>query len=259
MKVAICIHGQPRLYKNGFDNINEFCELNKNCMFDFFFHTWYSSDLVGSYYECSTWRNINKYDLLITENTIDDLIELYKPKKFLYEKPKLFEIDNLKNTLMYKLSEITKPSTLYYNNLHSVISNIYSKYKVSELLNEYVKDNQVNYDIVISIRFDFLNKININLLNDIKLDKLNSMKNCDNRLYISDHLVISNYDIFTKYSSTYINIDKIVNNKELIDYLNYVNCGHNICPETLMTANMYLYYKDLYDIVYYNSKIINYI
>jgi len=41
MKIAICFSGQPRLYKEGYENIKDFINNNNEHNFDIFFHTWY--------------------------------------------------------------------------------------------------------------------------------------------------------------------------------------------------------------------------
>jgi hypothetical protein len=250
MKIAICLYGQPRLYKEGYSVIKDFMEHNDDCVFDFFFHTWYSESLVGQHYQCAPWRNIKQEDLLIKENTITNLIDLYKPKKFMYEPPKIFDANNYINSEIYINS-----SEIFKQNANNTLSALYSRNCVSCLLQSYV-DNIEKYDIVISIRFDFLNKLNFKL-KTMQNNKINVM-NVLPRLYIADNMVITNFDNFIKYSNAFNNLDKIFVNIEYKKYLEDIQCGYNFINESLTTANLLIYYNDLRDVICMNSYVPNF-
>jgi hypothetical protein len=256
-KIAICLYGQPRLYKNGYNTIKEFINMNKKHTFDIFFHTWYDENLVGEYYKCGPWRNIPKNELLIESDVINNLINLYKPKDYEYETPIDFDLDIYSKTKMY-LSD----SKTNQDNINNTLSCMYSKYKVSKILEKYVNDNNVTYDNVISIRFDFLNKMNF-LIEDMKHNVINCMDvnnmNVKPRLYIPYNLIVTNYDLFIKYSSVYSNLLKIMDNDEIQEYIDSIGCGFRVVNESLLTANLKLYFDNLYEIIYYNNKIPNFI
>lgn len=150
MKIAICFYGQPRLYKQGYKIIKEFIDYNNEYNFDIFFHTWYDENLVGQYYQCAPWRNIPQNELLIEKNIIDNLIELYKPKKYLYESPKIFDIYNIKSSKMYNES-----SNEIKINANNTLSNIYSKYIVSKILQDYVSETNKKYDLLYQLDLIF--------------------------------------------------------------------------------------------------------
>lgn len=251
MKIAICLYGQPRLYKEGYDVIKDFMEYNDDCVFDLFFHTWYSENLVGQYYKCAPWRNINQQDLLIQANTIPNLIDLYKPKKFMYEPPKIFDANYINSQVYLNSSEIFK------QNANNTLSALYSRQCVSCLLQNYSDNVGEKYDIVISIRFDFLNKLNFKL-NTMKNNKINGM-NVLPRLYLADHIVITDFDNFIKYSNAFNNLDKIFINLEYKKYLEDIQCGYNFINESFTTANLLIYYNNLQDIIHMNSDIPNFI
>jgi hypothetical protein len=252
MKVAICLYGQPRLYEEGYNVIKDFMEHNDDCVFDFFFHTWYSESLVGQYYQCAPWRNIKQEDLLIKKNTIAKLVDLYKPKKCMYEPPKIFDKNHYINSKIYvNSSEILK------QNANNTLSALYSRQCVSDLLQSYSDNVEEKYDIVISIRFDFLNKLNFKL-NTMKNNKINVM-NVFPRLYLADHIVISDFDNFIKYSNAFNNLDKIFIKLEYKKYLEDVKCGYNFINESLTTANLLIYYNDLRDVIHMNSSIPNFL
>ena len=251
MKIAICFYGQPRLYNNGYIIINNFIKKNLEHNFDFFFHTWYDDKQIGSYYEASPWRNISKEELLIKENTIEDLINLYNPKKYNYESPIIFNNDilnEIKSSIMFNES----PNYIK-NNIYCTLSNIYSKYKVSILLEEYINETKINYDLVISCRFDILIDMNINISN-ININKINCIDQYT-RCIISDHLIITNYKLFNEYSKSFINLNKFINNEKILYKLNEIGAGCNFTVETLVTSNMLLYYENIYDIIYMNKEI----
>lgn len=105
MNISICIYGQPRLYRNGYSIIRDFIEQNCKHNFDVFFHTWFDADKVGEHYQCAPWRNIPQSDLLIEKDTIDILRELYQPKKYSYDKPRTFDLTDIKNSKMFTTSQ----------------------------------------------------------------------------------------------------------------------------------------------------------
>lgn len=252
MNIAICLHGQPRLYERGYININNFVEKNNKHHFDFFFHTWYDENMIGQYYKCAPWRYISKDELEIKKNTITNLINLFKPKEYKIESPTIFDDSLYYNTNMYLLAnDITRES------INNTISCFYSKYQVSKLLKKYVDNNNILYDFIVSIRFDFLNELNF-FIEDMNKNVINCM-NVNPRLYIADHLVIMNYDLFFKYSITYLNLLEIMNNYNIKEYVESIGCGWGLTNETLVTSNLKLYYDNLYEIIHMNNKIPNFI
>lgn len=101
-------------------------------------------------------KNLNQNDIKIdyflhcwNEEFENDLIELYSPKKIMFEKP-LVKNHNL------NIKE------------YSALSNNYSKKKVVQLKSSYEKEKSITYDIVILTRFDI---IILNPLNYKKIDK----------------------------------------------------------------------------------------
>lgn len=251
MNIAVCLYGQPRLYEQGCANIQKFVDLNSKHSFDFFFHTWFDEKSVGQYYSCSPWRNISKDDLKINKNTLSDLLALFKPKDYIFEPPITFDITPYINTLMYSID------TNHNNqNINNTISSLYSRQEVAKLLENHVNTQNIVYDFIISIRFDFLNELNF-LIEDMQKTVINS-RNVSPRLFIVDNLIITNYELFIKYSSTYSNLLLIMNNAKIKEYLDLIGCGFQMVNETLLTANLKLYYEDLYKVVYLNNKIPNF-
>ena len=253
MKVAWCLFGQPRLYKKGYEIISNFINFNKDCTFDFFYHTWFDQSLAGTYYNCSTWRYIPIEDLLIENNLIENINNLYNPVSYMFEQPKVF--DNEKY-LKYHMLSSGKPE--FIQNINNTISNVYSKYKSFEVLENHIEKTKEKYDIVISSRFDLL--INFSLdLKTLDLNKIHTMVGGPNRLYISDHFVLSNFDMMKKYSSAYENLELFLSKTEYINYLNKIGAGPNFAVENIMTGNLLNYYDDLYSIIYLDPQIPNFV
>jgi hypothetical protein len=248
MKIAVCLYGQPRLYEQGYVNIKRFVDLNNKHSFDFFFHTWYDEKSVGQYYTPSSWSNASKDALEIKKNTINDLLTLFNPKDYIFEAPITFDTSEYKNTYMYSIDTIVNNK-----NINNVISSMYSKQQVAKILENYVNEQNINYDFIISIRFDFLNEINF-LIEDMKKNVINC-RNVRPRLFVVDHLIITNYELFIKYSNAYSNLLLIMQNAKDKQYLENIGCGFAMVHETIVTANLKLYYDNLYDILYLNDKI----
>ena len=248
MKIAVCLYGQPRLYEQGYANIKKFVNLNNKHSFDFFFHTWYDEKMVGQYYTPSLWSNASKSALEIKKNTMNDLLSLFKPKKYIFESPIIFDISEYKNTYMYSID-----TNVNNKNINNVVSSIYSKQQVAKILENHVNEQNINYDFIISIRFDFLNEINF-LIEDMQKNVINC-RNTSPRFFVIDNLIITNYELFIKYSNAYSNLLLIMNNSEHKDYLDRIGCGFAMVNETIVTANLKIYYDNLYDVLYLHDTI----
>ena len=148
MKIAYLLYGQPRNYKDGYENIkNLFKENNINRVdVDFFFHCWLINE--NEKYNVSPWRKIENKFIVYNKDIINDLIKLYKPKAYEFENQKNFDYKNIKNS-------------------NNILSQMYSRNKVKNLFNLY----NMTYDFVIMSRFD-----NIYVIPSINLNKINTEK-----------------------------------------------------------------------------------
>ena len=235
-KIAYCLYGQPRIYEYGFATINKLVEKYKNKYeFDFFFHANYDESLNGTYYKHSGYRHIENNDLLVKESTINDLIKLYKPKKFHYNIINSFDTDYIVNSKMY--NNTPNKDKL---NLYNFLSNLYSKYSVKQLLCEY----DYNYDIVISSRFDILNEITLDL-DKIEKDKL-YCNYVSPQKYIADNIIITDYNIYCNYSNAFINLNNIINNDIIRDKIENYGCNYSFVIEPIVTSNIIYYYSNNY-------------
>ena len=149
MKIAWCFYGQPRNLQEGYDNIKNYIN-NEKINVDFFCHAWYNNNKEMSQ---SPWAKERNNSIYINETYMKNIIELYSPKKFLFEHEHEFNIEQLKNTLL--LNNTTN------NNCNNVLSACYSTQTVIKLLFDYCKEIRQEYDIVYISRYDFLKPITL--------------------------------------------------------------------------------------------------
>ena len=206
MKVALCISGQPRQALLTYPYIlKNIIEPNQA---DVFIHMNYDSDTL--FIEKLHADNGN----CLLEKGIDgQLIDLYKPKKYLVEKPRDFKKINigipekrLENIKKLNNHKNWKDEEHVQYHVKQLTSMYYSIYKANELKELYANENGFVYDYVIRIRFDLLpmepiicsnfNKDSIHYLDIGQLDNL-----------ISDWLNIGSNMIMNVYASLFLNMD----------------------------------------------------
>lgn len=174
MRIAVCISGQPRAYKQGYEYLRKNLLDQHDC--DIFIHT---------------WKN-GVYDT-------NDVFDLYKPVTGVAEDYFEFaEVLNNKytNTPNAKVFPAANSTYAYYSLFRSCL------YKID---NE-VKTKQ--YDWVVKTRFDFA------LNAKIPFDELNAEKiyipNCrivPTRDFGNDQFAFGSSYVMNKYMSTYINME----------------------------------------------------
>ena len=155
MKVALCISGQIRSVRESFNDIYNNIILPNNA--DVFIHAWYDEDTLDT-----TSIDFSRNRKL--EKGIDKhIIELYKPKKVLFEKQKIFNktYNHLYVSDSWKeagLLNIGKNKATLEDSKNNIIqcslSMWYSIFKCNELKELYAIENNFLYDYVIRSRFD---------------------------------------------------------------------------------------------------------
>lgn len=185
-RTAICISGQPRFLHKGFEHIKKnIIESNENC--DVFIHTWHDKTLVGQSYDGAFW-NIGRTDTV--KNNIDqEIINLYKPKRILIEKPKTFDY----SVYTERHGEASPNITL---------SMLYSIKTANQLKIEFEKENNFTYDAVIRTRFDAGPLVSINVQN-YNLNEFFSLDLIDNPDVFCDWINFSNSKNMDVYSNLY--------------------------------------------------------
>lgn len=206
MRVALCISGQPRSALQTFSYIYKNIIEPNNA--DVFIHMHY--DPNNLYMEKGHADNGN---CMLEINIDKQLIELYKPKKFLIEPPRNFQNPNInipeKRLERMKKMNHHKQWTDEEHKNHTVkqlISQYYSVYKANELKEVYANENGFVYDYVIRARFDLLplqpiicSKLDPNFIHYVEIGQPDQL--------ILDWIVIGSNTIINIYSSMYLNID----------------------------------------------------
>lgn len=234
MRIAFCFYGQPRNYMKGYDNINTFILNQENLSVDFFFHAWIlNKDML---YPTSPWRNIPIETLLYNENTVNDLINLYKPVLCeVEEQIQTFDENIYANTIAY--NNIVCSSKR--NNINNTLSQMYSRNKVRNLVNRYIHTSQTIYDTIIICRFDYSDKIELQLHNlDLSYTYVSDFHYP--RKITPDNFIITPPSIFFEWFNIFENLYKVLNNNDLNILVKNYNEELEINPEVLIFAN-YLY------------------
>lgn len=227
MKSAILISGQPRNVQECYENIySNIISPNDS---DVFIHTWIDENMFGKQYVANWVKkeailvqkddpNKDKYcDIasnIIPSNIEDIIIKLYSPKKYLFEKPKLFEYNSV---LDRKRAVYLEPQ--------DCLSFFYSMYAANIQRQIYEYQNKIQYDIIMRIRFDtiFNQPINFKLLEDLSYIYVPPEYNDPqlsthdpHQIGLSDRWSIGNNYNMTRYTQIYPNIENMVINEEAI-------------------------------------------
>ena len=185
MKIAFCLSGQPRFIQKGYDNIKNKI-LSSNNEFDFFIHTWWGSDIINQ---------TNKRNYVFDENTIQTITELYKPKGFINQPQKIF---NIKEDVDYESLDPISPYSMFYS--IKIANHLKTFYEI---------ENDFKYDVVIRCRFDIIiDEINLNFneigYNEIYLDTVGLG-------FPNDQFAIANSKTMDYYCSLYDNLELYYN------------------------------------------------
>lgn len=213
----------------------------------FFIHAWINEDNVK--YNVSPWRHINENEkkLINSENVKNDLIKLYNPIKYEFEKSiDNFDIKNMNNSIAYK--NITRDCIK--NNINNTISQIYTRNKVRNLLNEHINLTNTKYDSVISARIDIFTPINIYLKsiynNYTYVCNLHGCKNI-----FPDNFCLFPQSVYLKLFNMYYDLEYILFNNDLNNKMILAGVTFEINMEQLIYAN-YLLHFNTDDIIYTN-------
>ena len=206
MRVAVCLSGQPRNARESFNFIyHNIIEPNNA---DVFFHTYF--DPENPYMEKI---HMDRGECVLDATIVDDLVRLYKPKKFLVEKPKSFYNPNIKAT-EYRIKRSQELNT--HKNwtreeherhvIKQMMSMFYSIFKANELKETYACENGFAYDYCIRVRFDLIPQLPIfcELINPNALT-FQSMGHPDN--IVSDWINIGSNMIMNIFSSTFFHLE----------------------------------------------------
>jgi hypothetical protein len=196
MKIAICISGQPRNFKQSYESLKTYFLDKYDC--DIYFHTWKTDSFESTNFGFGN----SKYSL--TSDDYNELIQLYKPKNYISENPIVFDSSG------YKCPIWRQP-------LNNTLSMFYSIYRSFQLIEE-------NYDYVIRTRFDInYSKFNLEFPEEgIILPEWNTDIRVKSRGYY-DVFALGKPEDMKMYSQVFSNIISYVTNDE--DFLNFLIGG----------------------------------
>ncbi len=127
MKAAVCIAGQPRHFRVGYDYLS--VSLGEYDV-DYFAHIWYNKSDCGKTLKAYSKKDPFTADT-VTDNTDVDFVKLYQPKGYIIEKQIDFDKDvDLENNHGLPPSTV-QPSEIF-------ISMIYSRWCATQLLQGYI-------------------------------------------------------------------------------------------------------------------------
>ncbi len=130
MKIAICISGQPRNYEKGYLELKKWFLDKYDC--DVYIHTWKDTSPMDAGHKFVPERQYQ-----FTDADYDNIIKLYNPKTWYFQKPIPFDATNIKGPhLDYRLN--------------SLLSASYSIHACYNLVREW----GIEYDLIIRTRFD---------------------------------------------------------------------------------------------------------
>lgn len=228
MKVAVCFSGQPRFVEKTYESIKK--NLIDGYDVDVFVHTWIDKNGYQFRDDGSLlWKSETQ------PTNIDNIIlDLYNPKKFLFETPKVFQPKKINGfdakdyfvPLFTKRAQhfLTEKGKAYYVN---VINSMWYSIMMSNLQKElYSKENGVVYDFVVRARFDvtYNQKIYYDMLDKNTLYAASQV----HPDHIHDFFAVSNNNIMNIYSSLFNNLDFHLN-KVSPDW----RCGEGILKDIL--------------------------
>ncbi len=196
MKIALCLHGQPRFFDAGHKYLNNIFLSKYNV--DVFAHFWYDENSEEKDYISAPWLDGGRAGKPV-KDLPKKLVDLYKPITYFYEPQIQFNIPRDYSSF----GSMSPPQTLF--------SYFYSV-KHSSLLREgYERVHNFVYDWVVFARYDYAITTNI----DFKQLNNNNFyfpddvtPNEHNKEVINNGFVFSSSKNMTDYSRVFDNIDR---------------------------------------------------
>lgn len=212
MKCAVIISGQPRGVLETYENIQN--TIIKPNHADVFLHSWIDREMEGQQYKAN-WL-VKQGQSGIAGNPIPKdidkiILDVYKPKKYLFEKQKQFT---------YNVA-IEKNKTKFLP-IQDSFSMLYSIRMATEMKQQYEQTQNIVYDVVMRIRFGmkFINPQIIDLKKYFATGVMfvsSGFNGFEQNAFLNhtsfcDHWNISNSHLSNILSETYLNIENLVIN-----------------------------------------------
>lgn len=210
--IAILYSGQPRNFLDCINNHIEFLYYpNRESNIDVFAHFW----------------DIDK------ENLLHYFKYFTYSRKVIWESPKTFSHDTIQS------------DSRYYHPLNNIVSQAYSLYQVSEIMNKYVQDQNIQkYDYVVRTRSDNWFVEPINKLSDYTPQGLHITDIKSHTDYaLGDTFAFGDYDTMMKYCRLYPDFENICEEGAIVN----PECllGWNIKRNNI-TVHKHSFYPKLY-------------
>lgn len=205
MKVAVLLSGHMSNLENAYPNLYHNIILPNQA--DVFIHSWYDENHLQ---RDSVDRTRN---LTLQKDAHLRAIELYQPKKYLFEKPKDFSRSyahlKLPESLVVGNKNLNKFDNIEDAKKHiirSTLSMFYGIYKCNELKELYAEEQGITYDFVIRLRFDVQvsGPIDVNTLDKNKIYYIHLGQKDE---LVSDWVNVANNAIMNIYASTFLKIE----------------------------------------------------
>jgi len=190
MKVALCLSGHLRSYKDSYSSL--FDKIIDPLKCDIFIHTW---DKIG-------FDGVRGDQSLVNVDVNrDELIEFYKAKDVLVEKTKAFNTSKYHNRM--------GPGT---RNANTVISMFYGLKQCNDLKLKFESVNNFTYDVVIRARPDIL-------INEFSSNEVSNSVNHDGIYFpkfgnyhgLNDQFAFGKSAHMNVYSNFYLSLDRFFN------------------------------------------------
>lgn len=201
MKIAICLSGYMRAYKDLYENFykNLYLPCSKVATVDIFISTW---DTLNSKYTFS--HKQNDAPLEYEELDKNDIIARFNPKSINFH-----NFDSLKDSFNIhnydkSIDLATLYPTIHENGILFCLSMFYKRLDCNELKKEHERKMGEKYDIVIQMRPDIF------FLRPLQIDKIDPNK-LSSRTFYNDHMHISSSENIDKISDVYLQVGRIMN------------------------------------------------
>jgi hypothetical protein len=207
-KIALYLSGQPRNAVLTAERIKKTI-INNNDV-DVFLHCWYDENDLSFHKRCP-----GHWDRKAEPNIKERLIEIYKPKSFLFEKPKnwtnnnmIVSEENIKKCYDYGLKDLNGIDFFGKHIVNACHSQWYSNMMANLLKEQYAIENGIKYDYVVKLRYDVSPSVGINF-EDLN-DKLFYYQNLNQPLNMtSDWFALGSNETMNIWSNLYFQIEKL--------------------------------------------------
>lgn len=156
-------------------------------------------------------------------NEMNEFLEKFKPIAFVENEEEYFSIDQYPDP----------PKHIILKSRHNMMCMFINRLNVCHLLQEYIKETNIHYDLVISMRVDFLvhSKLDLRLLTQKSKNGFLCIPAGQDCCGLNDRFAIGNTDVMSEYLSCYESL------KYLLDH------GTLLHPESLLKD--YVHYKKM--------------